>query len=182
MSLISKSLALNRHLSALCSTAGYYSFFSTAKPTDKTFFLDLEKPCWVRGAEQEAVEEGTVPVSSGSVFLEHTREEERLDNRSLQTASQQKSQLKQNKTKNNPGSKTLEVYLKYHFGFFDSVVSHKEGGKKVNSFLCLWKNVKGNRLLLNSHEATDTVPLPGCVLLGVPGVLKDICSFRKMIH
>lgn len=127
MSLISKSLALNRHLSALCSTAGYYSFFSTAKPTDKTFFLDLEKPCWVRGAEQEAVEEGTVPVSSGSVFLEHTREEERLDNRSLQTASQQKSQLK--KKKNNPGSKTLEVYLKYHFGFFDSVVSHKREKK-----------------------------------------------------
>lgn len=127
MSLISKSLALNRHLSAQCSTAGYYSFFSTAKPTDKTFFLDLEKPCWVRGAEQEAVEEGTVPVSSGSVFLEHTREEERLDNRSLQTASQQKSQLK--KKKNNPGSKTLEVYLKYHFGFFDSVVSHKREKK-----------------------------------------------------
>lgn len=127
MSLISKSLALNRHLSALCSTAGYYSFFSTAKPTDKTFFLDLEKPCWVRGAEQEAVEEGTVPVSSGSVFLEHTREEERLDNRSLQTASQQKSQLE--KKKKNPGSKTLEVYLKYHFGFFDSVVSHKREKK-----------------------------------------------------
>lgn len=73
------------------------------------------------------MEEGTVPVSSGSVFLEHTREEESPDN-NLQTTSQQKSQFKKKKKKN-PGSKTLAVYLKYHFGFFDSVVSHKEGGK-----------------------------------------------------
>ena len=69
------------------------------------------------------MEEGTVPVSSGSVFLEHTREEESPDN-NLQITSQQKSQLKKN-----PGSKTLEMYLKYHFGFFDSVVSHKEEKK-----------------------------------------------------
>lgn len=129
----------------------------SVQPSQLTrLFLDLEKPCWVRGAEQEAVEEGTVPVSSGSVFLEHTREEESPDN-NLQTTSQQKSQLKKKK---NPGSKTLAVYLKYHFGFFDSVVSHKEGKKSwLIAALCLWKNVKGNSLLSNSHHATDTAPL-----------------------
>ncbi|XP_045020436.1 abl interactor 2 isoform X16 [Bubalus bubalis] len=70
------------------------SYLEKVQPSQLTrLFLDLEKPCWVRGAEQEAVEEGTVPVSSGSVFLEHTREEESPDN-NLQITSQQKSQLK----------------------------------------------------------------------------------------
>ena len=52
------------------------------------------------------------------------------------------------------------MYLKYHFGFFDSVVSHKEGEKSwLIAALCLWKNVMGNSLLSNSHHATDTAPL-----------------------
>lgn len=69
MSLISKSLALNRHLSALPSTAGYYGFFSTAKPADKIVSLALAKLCWVSGPEQKPVEEGTVLCHLAVFFL-----------------------------------------------------------------------------------------------------------------
>lgn len=138
-----------------------------------------ELSCWAEGSKRR---HSTI-VSAGGGCSSGTHQRKKQIPHKNKTTSQQKYNLK--KKKKPLGSETLEGYLKYCFGFFDSVVSHKGGKSWVIAFWSLEK-CEGKQLAVdrpglgwkNGNSSSSGLALFLVFLV----VVKDVCCLRKMIH